>query len=436
MENRRVTNRKVLIPVILLLVLLCALLCLYIFKINRNTDDPIDVIDIEPTYNYALSGRVVDSNENGIGNLTVELHSDPQTTVTDENGYFCFLVAESGEHTITILDKDGNVLCTKKITVKFKEGSDPSIRHEDGSYYIDAEIDVSLLELELTVEDGDLIIDMEKSGFITSDGRYISNNRELVIENDDEFIITKGKNVMLADGTVIVANGLNVLNTNGGSSKLIVIKEDCIELPGGYRVYENETITGPDGKEIETDDAQIIVVEKESSKEKTDTTVEEKTEYKEEPEYKPEPEDADKGVVEMEHYKGSDYTSWTQNCELEIFKSGEKIAPGTSGTFSFRLNNTRESDVSVCLEISGDKSKYIPLVFSLKDDKTGVKTDDVLITKSGSISLETLISSKDTNTYTLNWSWPYENGKDSEDSKAGATDGDYKLSVTIRVNDE
>ena len=51
---------------------------------------------------YDLTGQITDENGVPLPGLTVELHSTPRTTVTDENGWYYFDNVEKGEHTIYV----------------------------------------------------------------------------------------------------------------------------------------------------------------------------------------------------------------------------------------------------------------------------------------------------------------------------------------------
>ena len=74
-------------------------------------------LTVEDSIKTTITGVIKDKDGNPLKNHTVELHSTPRTVKTDENGYFKFESVEEGEHTLTIIDPDGNKLATKKINV-------------------------------------------------------------------------------------------------------------------------------------------------------------------------------------------------------------------------------------------------------------------------------------------------------------------------------
>lgn len=74
----------------------------------------------EESANYAtVVMRLVDASGKAMPGLTLELHSTPKITKTDQNGISVFYGVESGRHTIYVKDQNGNVLASKKFEVVF-----------------------------------------------------------------------------------------------------------------------------------------------------------------------------------------------------------------------------------------------------------------------------------------------------------------------------
>lgn len=74
----------------------------------------------EGSANYAtVVMRLVDASGKAMPGLTLELHSTPKITKTDQNGISVFYGVESGRHTIYVKDQNGNVLASKKFEVVF-----------------------------------------------------------------------------------------------------------------------------------------------------------------------------------------------------------------------------------------------------------------------------------------------------------------------------
>lgn len=93
---------------------------LSLYKYNEDysiEESVIYYLTVEDSSKTTITGTVKDKDGNPLNNYTVELHSTPRTVKTDANGYFKFEDVEEGEHTITIIDPEGNTVATKKLNV-------------------------------------------------------------------------------------------------------------------------------------------------------------------------------------------------------------------------------------------------------------------------------------------------------------------------------
>jgi len=68
-------------------------------------------------FRITLSGILTDDQGNPLAGKTVELHSDPQTTITDENGFYQFMNVPDGAHTLYVKEKDGTELAQLPIVI-------------------------------------------------------------------------------------------------------------------------------------------------------------------------------------------------------------------------------------------------------------------------------------------------------------------------------
>ena len=93
--------------------------------------------------------RVMDSNNQPMASTTVELHSTPQTALTNVSGYATFNPVEFGTHTFIVKDSAGNVLATKEF--ELQEGNSVVI---NGSKLTAK--NGSTVALSLKVENGEL----------------------------------------------------------------------------------------------------------------------------------------------------------------------------------------------------------------------------------------------------------------------------------------
>ena len=93
--------------------------------------------------------RVMDSNNQPMANATVELHSTPQTALTNASGYATFNPVEFGTHTFIVKDSAGNVLATKEF--ELQEGNTVVV---NGSKLVAR--NGSTIVLSLKVENGEM----------------------------------------------------------------------------------------------------------------------------------------------------------------------------------------------------------------------------------------------------------------------------------------
>lgn len=70
----------------------------------------------------SLQIYVVDANNKGLADMTVELHSTPRTAVTNASGMVSFDAVEVGDHTLTIKNSEGKVLVSSPLTISSNAG--------------------------------------------------------------------------------------------------------------------------------------------------------------------------------------------------------------------------------------------------------------------------------------------------------------------------
>lgn len=106
-----------------------------------------------------------------------------------------------------------------------------------------------------------------------------------------------------------------------------------------------------------------------------------------------------------------------------------KLAPGTNGSFSAKLDVTG-TEVDVAYTITIDKIENKPTNLVLKDSKGTTLTE-------GSTVTGTITTDSDTKTVNevFTWEWPYETGTSDEEKKANdvkdTTDGKNAETMTI-----
>lgn len=65
-----------------------------------------------------IAGCILDVDSNHLAGVTVELHSTPRSTVTDENGFFQFAGVEYGQHELFVKDQAGNIMASRKFELR------------------------------------------------------------------------------------------------------------------------------------------------------------------------------------------------------------------------------------------------------------------------------------------------------------------------------
>lgn len=167
------------------------------------------------------------------------------------------------------------------------------------------------------------------------------------------------------------------------------------------------------------------------------------------PEKPEEPTQPDGGVLDVSgQTTDGSYAQWTQNCTIDLFFSrtdtgGEqsKIAPGSSGYYLFRLQNTRRTPLNVTVTMSEGDGLHLPLSFTLTPmDNAGNKqtkrsVSGTLQSNGTDLSLNTEISAESSELYRLDWIWPLV-GNDREDTRIGSgTEHTYILNMKIHAEE-
>lgn len=114
----------------------------------------------EDSLNYAtVVMRLVDASGQAMPGVTLELHSTPKVTKTDQNGIAVFYSVESGRHTIFVKDRNGNVLASKDFEVLFGDttllNGDQLIIKKGAASTLNMQLDGNTLVF-LSLQEGDV----------------------------------------------------------------------------------------------------------------------------------------------------------------------------------------------------------------------------------------------------------------------------------------
>jgi len=100
----------------------------------------------------ALTGTLLDRDGSPLAGYTVELHSDPLVTVTDEEGRFTFTDVPVGDHTLTVKDPAGDTLQT--FTVSLRSGDAYDYEQDGSAIDVALAADTETVEMALSVGEG------------------------------------------------------------------------------------------------------------------------------------------------------------------------------------------------------------------------------------------------------------------------------------------
>ena len=152
-----------------------------------------------------------------------------------------------------------------------------------------------------------------------------------------------------------------------------------------------------------------------------------------------------------------DNTVWSGETQVEIFrvsydnasgevvvqsKGGDKVlAPGTSNTYEFALENTGNValDYTMSMEAYFSHNEYpIPVQVRVTDYQknllTGSETAMADVMALNNVKQSGVIAAGKVYPYTLEWEWPFEGGDDAYDTLLGNLANEEDITLTIVIN--
>lgn len=147
---------------------------------------------------------------------------------------------------------------------------------------------------------------------------------------------------------------------------------------------------------------------------------------------------------------------WTTDTEIELFKVSYKnnkgqvtvksankdkvIAPGTDGSYTFDLQNTSKqpADYKIWVETKmTSNTKELPLQARMSGENgwlLGSKNTWEDSNKLNSISTTETLDGGKTAQYKIYWQWPFEQGKDEEDTNLGNLSVNQQLTYKVVIH--
>ena len=480
------------------LILLLLLLLLFSsvgvsLMLNHHTEElpTVDTITIDPVEkrNIHVSGQVMYSDGRVYQNGRVQLHSEVKETKTDENGWFLFKDVDPAEHTLSVLDKDDNVIAKALISVEQKQkGQNFNItKNKDGEYVVHLSTAIRYLELKVEVDGDKLLLIPESSYAVTDKGNVFTQDGQLKVDDGQ---------IVLPSGTVVLENN-NIVHYPymvKPDNTIISIPEDGVKLEDGTVIQEDGTIVFPkDDVEINDERDEVTngndgttheIPKDKPSNVKPDGDVEpivpsepdtptdsDKPVNPDKPTDPDTPVDPDKPTepdtpVDPDDplsppkgyiVRGNNRAGWTSPWNvttpltaLDLFDTGKinsenvpVIQPGSEGSYIFCLENNRSTNLSVKIYLEKVSKVEFPLEYRLSEIQSidSVVDDDVKwqSLKDGELTLSAdgSIGHKSTDNrklYRLEWRWPFDK-TNSKDTELGKNQSKFEIKLGVRVEE-
>ncbi len=103
-----------------------------------------------------------------------------------------------------------------------------------------------------------------------------------------------------------------------------------------------------------------------------------------------------------------------------------KIAPGTSGSFDFQLQNTSDVNATYSVAFTADE-KEVPLWWSIDEGNTWHTDISTLNIFNEDIAMTNGVS----DTITITWKWLFDNGDDAHDTSLGITPVQPTVGISV-----
>lgn len=145
------------------------------------------------------------------------------------------------------------------------------------------------------------------------------------------------------------------------------------------------------------------------------------------------------GIVYVDDANGK----YVYQKELQIFQNAafeytNKIAPGVSNSYNFKVHNETNNAIRYNIDFDEDSEYAVNMLYRLKRGGTYVVGSDTEWVSASNLSVSALkqLAKDGVDTYTLDWKWPYEGGKDAQDTEAGENmTSEYVLSIKVNFKE-
>lgn len=428
---------------------------------------PGDSVYREQKVLHFLKGKLRLSSGEPCEGATVTLGDASRMDVTDEHGNFYFTDVRSENYTLSIADEQGNSLGEMELKLDFTAAE--RVSANDGSFSMPE--DARVLEVTVTVDNGEVSADESGACFITRDGQIVNFDGSAKKLDEDEQAVTPGGSLVNSWGYVLLPSEQIVFTPQGeqitteiGGETLAgtVVEEDgsvsmeegTVILPDGEVQLPDGEVVGGDSVVIITDDGDADELEK-----LPDTYVPPQVDDTDnEQEEVSSPDEEESSLTEEDNVGliiSDGDVVWAQESIIDLFsqdkhsaevgKSGEvqasAAAPGSKGYYEFCVKNDKDYDIlytfSFC-EPTYEGALHLPIRYSLINSKTNESYLYRERIDASEVKSKTFrITAGSEQMYRIDWEWEYEDwfrpeNDDKTDTAAAQSGRDYI--VYIRVN--
>ena len=143
------------------------------------------------------------------------------------------------------------------------------------------------------------------------------------------------------------------------------------------------------------------------------------------------------GIVYVDDKDGRyTYQKKVRIFENAAFNYTNKIAPGVSNSYNFKVHNETENTIRYNIEFVENSEYDINMLYRLKRGESYViGSDTAWVRASALASAFTELPMDGIDSYTLDWEWPYESDRDALDTEIGENMTSL-YSLEIKINFE
>lgn len=123
--------------------------------------------------------------------------------------------------------------------------------------------------------------------------------------------------------------------------------------------------------------------------------------------------------------------------ENPAFNYTSKIAPGVSNSYDFKVHNETDNAIRYDIQFAEESEYAINMLYRLKREGGYViGGDSVWVSADELITTMKTLPMDSTDTYTLDWKWPYESDRDALDTQIGESMvSEYSLDIKINFEE-